>query len=445
MKRHVLRQILCPVLCLVVLVALAIPCRAAVPEWLAGEIRDPAVLDTPGVYVLSGGRLLVVGTGRITGQLRQDRAERLASLLAENDAKERLAIHLFSDAIQKQAPRRFTVRLAGAETAFRHPSPVARGQMLVGLVLSPEKAQLIPVPPLEGCYDVIVAPLVEELLALDPPLIDGGGRIFPREQGWVALGVGFAALPEMTDPKGERDARIIARVAAREALTETFFGSRIKTDERAVEVIAQGPGGDRLREWMKNTVQEDISGVIAGAEVAGEWKTADGHLGVAILVGRSRVPLATFAADSSTRPAAQPPPGFTMEDAWQQAFLQRPLLLRGGAGLHEQSGQVVLLIAASAPLQGNPALDATQMPLLAEVKARNQAARYLAGVTSSSTVVETEEQLLEGAEATPAIKSSLHKLAGESVQGVVQGMRNIGSWQSQEGTAIFYGYIVPLP
>ena len=408
---------------------------AAPPDWLMQEIKDPAKLETPGVYPLSQNRLLAVGAGRVTTQLREDRALRLAGLLAENDAKAHLTRHLFSDTLRKEPQRRFSVNISGGQLVSQ---TRAGDKAFVAILAEAQAVSLAPLSPLADCYDVRVAPLVEELLDQNPMLADGGGGIFPQEQGWVALGVGFAALDSNTD----REARIIAVGNARKALSEAIFGLSISKQEQYEEITAEGPGGNLLREWAKTSTKETVQGLLQGAEQAGEWKTDDEHLGVAVLVGRPPIVLAGGETVNTDKL-----PGFSLEEEWREAFLQRPWMIDGGAGLHVHKGISYLLVVEGAPLKGDPLADRTQTPLLIDVKGRNAAAKYLSGVNSDSLTVETEERSLtvQGTDEKETLRDSLRKLTKESVLGVVQGMRKVGSWQSEDRRILRQAYIIPLP
>jgi hypothetical protein len=417
----------------------ACPAGAAPPDWLMQEIQDPAKLETAGVYPLSQNRLLAVGAGRVTTQLREDRALRLAAILAENDAKTQLARHLFADTLQKESPRRFSVNISNG---VRVSQKTAGDKVFVGILAEAKAVSLVPLSPLADYYDVRTAPLVEQLLEQNPMLTEGGGGIFPQDQGWVAMGVGLAALPAALDANAERETRIVAAVNARKALTEAIFGSTFSSQEQYQEIVAEGAGGALLRDWAKTTTKETVQGLFQSAEQAGEWKTDDAHLAVAVLVGVPPIRLESAeSVDAATLSR------FNMEEEWQSAFLQRPWMIDGGAGLHVQNENSYLLVVDNALLKGDPVTDRMQTPLLIDVKARNAAAKYLSGVRSDSLTVETEEQTItvRGAEEKAALQSSLRKLTQENVLGVVQGMRKVGSWQTEDNATLFQAYIIPLP
>jgi hypothetical protein len=414
------------------------PARAAPPDWLLTELEDPAKLETPGVYPLSQNRVLAVGAGRVTTQLRADRALRLAGNLAENDAKAQLARHLFADSLKKEPNRRFSVTITGGQ---RVAQKQVGDKVLVALLAETPTVSLIPLSPLASSFDVRVAPLVEELLEQNHMLAEGGGGIFPREPGWVALGIGFAAIPPGEEAGAERETRLVAAVNARKALTEAIFGFAITTEDKFEEITAEGPGGAIFREWAKTTTRETITGLFQGAEQAGEWKTDDGHLGVAVLVGHPPLNL-----EGGQTVDAGKLPKFNLEEEWQEAFLKRPWMIIGGAGLHVHKGVSYLLVVESALLKGDPMADRMETPLLIDTKARNAAAKYLAGVRSDSLIVETEESTLtaRGAEETATLQNSLKKLTKENVLGVVRGMRKVGSWHSEDNASLAQAYIIPL-
>jgi len=315
-------------------------------------------------------------------------------------------------------------------------------RVFVALLAEAKAVSLVPLSPLADSYDVRVAPLVEQLLEQNPMLADGGGGIFPQEQGWVAMGVGFAALPVATDANAEREARVVAAVNARKALTEAIFGFGISTQEHYQEIVAEGPGGAIFREWAKTSTRETVQGLFQGAEQAGEWKTDDGPLGVAVLVCWPPVRMKSAEAVNADRL-----PRFNMEEEWQSAFLQRPWMIDGGAGLHVHKGTSYLLVVENAPLKGDPVADRMQTPLLIDTKARNAATRYISGVQSDSLTIASEERTLTvlGSEEKATLQNSLRQLSRESALGVVQGMRKVGSWHSEDGKTLFQAYIIPLP
>lgn len=441
----------CNVFCMLgiaVLLVLAPSTHAAPPPaWLLQEVANPASLHTPGVYPLSHGRVLAVGAGRISSKLREDTAQRLARSMAERDAKARLARALFDKQIQAEAPRQFTVQLHGAQPVFAEPSSVTAGTMVAGLVVPRENVTLVPMP-LQMAREVRVAPVVEQILASDPVLEDGGGRVFPQEQGFIALGVGFAALPEAPSAKAEQATRTVATLAARAALTEAVFGVEVLAEQKTIDIVAQGPEGIVLRQWAKSKSKEEVAGAFKAAQQAGEWKTDDGHLAVVVLVAHPPVPLEGQSAIENAAHDKQSAflslPAIAVEDAWQEAFAARPWLWGGGANLYEAQGKVFLLVVAAAPLQGNSTQDATTTPLVAETKARAAAVRYLSGITLEASTLEVEESLLQGVEMTESMQTSLRKLVGESTQGVVQGLRKVGTWKSIDGKLLYYAAVVPL-
>lgn len=414
---------------------------AAPPAWLQEQVGEVARLYTPGVYSLAQDKVLAVGIARIPHSLREDRALRFAATRAENDAKQRLAHQLFPNELQGQ--RRYTVELSGAQVAYTEQRD---GSLLLGLLVNPANVRLVSLPslpPLADCSGVRIAPLAEALLEKSPPLAQGGGAIFPQVDtpgGWVAIGVGFAALPQTTDAKLEDQARTLAAVDARRALTEAIYGVAVNTSETSTEIVTQGPEGDLLRQWERTSTKENVRGLLQGAEVAGQWKTDDNHLGVVVLVGRPAIQL-----EAETAVSPDSLPQFAMEDVWQEAFLQRPWLLTGGAALHVLDDKPYVLIVEKGRLQGNPVADRTQLPILMETKARNAAARYLAGVDVQSQIVDTEERHLHSAQAKESLTNALHKLVQENVLGVVQALRKVGSWQSADGKELYVGYVVPLP
>ena len=421
------------------LLAAVVTAEAAVPDWLTRELQDPAKLRTPGVYPLSQNRLLAVGVGRVSKQLREDRARRLAAILSENDAKAHLARHLFGDAMRKEPNRRFTVNIVGAMKV----SEVNAGDKVIVAILTETRAvTLAPLSPLADCYDVRVAPLVERLLEQDPMLAEGGGAIFPQGQGWVAMGVGFAALSARPDAEAERRARIVAAANARKELTEAIFGSSVSNQERYQEIVFAGPGGDKLREWVKTTKKEEVRGFFQGAEQAGVWQTDDEHVGVAVLIAAPPIRLASEEVVNVDKL-----PNFGMEEEWEKAFLQRPWMIGGGAGLAVHEGAAYLLVVESAPLQGDPRQDKTQTPVLIETKASSAVNRYLAGVQSDSLTVDTEERSLSalGTEEKATLRNSLRQVIREGGLGAVQGMRQVGSWRSEDNRVLFQAYVVPLP
>ncbi len=400
-------------------------------------------MRTPGVYPLSNGQLVAVGKGKFTTQLRADRAERLADILAERDAKVQLAHYLFPQEIAKNPGRQYTVAYSGVHTLFAQ-GDAKTGFRFLGVLVDPEKVQLIRLSPLAAneSYDINVAPLVEELLEADPMLAEGGGGIFPQQgvaNSFVAIGVGFAALPESSEDAGkEKEARTLATMEARNALVESIFGSSVNTSYKTTEIILQGTGGDLFREFVENSVQQDIQGFLHNAQVAGEWKTPDGYLAVAVVVGKPRVELGTAnAVDKGALPE------FNMEEAWEQAFLQRPWLLEGGAAFCMQEGKPYLLVVEKGKLKGDVALDLTQTPLLIETTARSAAGKFLAGVRSAKNVKETEAFFQD--ENAASFTHTLENLATENTMAVVQGMRKVGSWKNAAQSHLVLAYVIPLP
>ena len=88
------------------------------------------------------------------------------------------------------------------------------------------------------------------------------------------------------DFKAEREARTGAAVNCKE-LTEAIFGLSAGARKQYQEIVAEGPAVP----WAKTTTKEEMRGLFQGTEQAGEWRTDDGHVSVAVPVGLSPLPL----------------------------------------------------------------------------------------------------------------------------------------------------------
>ena len=433
----------------------------ATPASLPGNARPG-----PGVYVQGDGQLLAVGQGRISQSMRQDRALRLAARLAERDAKTRLARHLLADAPPEQREQAHSLSLSGARTVFQEQR---NGHVVLGLLVRADAVKLVSASPLEECFDVRVSPQAAAVLRQSPQLVLGGGAVLPQQEtpgGWLGIGVGLAPLPREADSALEGQARTVALANARSALTAAIYGRTVTVDAGSSEIVATGPGGDALRQWQKSTYTENVQGVLKGAALAGEWKTADDSLAVMVLAGRPELALTGVpegnASDGASQggarlgsaggnaashaPEQEPDQRaqLAMAGDWGPVFAQRPWLHEGGASLYAEGGQAFVLVVEKGMLRGNPAIDNTQTPLLIETKARNAAVKYLAGVSSSARTVETEESLSQGPQGEETLRHALQTVAKENVLGVVQGMRKVGSWRDKENTALFLAFVVPL-
>lgn len=409
-----------------------------------GSSQAPAasVDSEPGVYRMDDGTLTAVGKARISSSLSGARAERAAEMRAELDAKRRLGEYLFASEVAKL--KKYSISVQGARRLGKRISNDG-SELFIAITAEPSRVAIAPYNPLDDCYDVRAAPLVGELLMLHPPLADGGGMVFDRDSGWVAIGVGFAALLPDAGEDALREARAVARLDAGRALSETVFGSQVSTRAQSGEIVATGSGGDKLREWAKNTVTEQVEGAFKNAQLAGEWKTDDAHLGVAIIVGRPEPDLGTGKADNPEDAGVFTAHRLDMPEEWQKVCARLPWIMEGGAAVIQNSNEFLLIVIESGKLQNNPVYDRTQLPVLVETKARTRAVRYLSGFSSSNTVLDSEEYNFDSATDSALATDVLHKVARENSTGVVAGLRKIGTWQSaDEGTA-FTAFAVPLP
>ena len=409
--------------------------------------------DTPGVYQSGDGRLIVVGAGKITSQLRGDRAERLALALAGRDARARLARYLFP---QETRSGSVFVSLSGSVVLHQGPMPADAEKMLVVLAVDPAKVSLAAYEPLQEHYEVRIAPFFSDILREDPSLAEGGGRILARDGGWLAIGVGYATLSPEADRAGERAARTIARVHAEKAIAAAVFGAEVTLTESQLEIVAEGPGGAALKEWAATRFAEEVRGTLAHTLSAGEWRTLDGRLGLAMVTGCPEPVSALYGtpgildAPEGNASGATPdgksaeaiPPRFVVEEAWQQPLLSRPWLLQGGLALHEQDQALWLLVVEGRPLSGNPAEDRLQLPLLAQTQARNAAARFLSGATITSGETESEQRLFDSVGNKDETVLTLSEIAREDVSGVVDGMKTIGSWISTDRNIAYFAYVL---
>lgn len=412
---------------------LSAPCRAA--EELPQGVSE-SMLRTPGVYPLADGSVLAVGRGEVSEAVGKDigpaRAAQLARLRAEADARLRAARHLRPEAFKEES--RWSVRVRGARTLRQQTLPGNPSALIAAVLLRPGEVSLLPPGPLGDCYDVRIAPVVEKLLEEQPRLVRGGGAVFPLGEGWGAIGVGYA-------PLGGNDARAgtAARAAALEAIGEAVFGSVLRSRDEQAEIVAQGPGGDRLREWARSTVLGEMRGVLNAAQTAGEWKTDTGLVGVVVVA--SRPPLVLGEAE-----AGRVLHRLRMDEGWEKPFRQKDWILDGGAALYlPAEAAPCLLIVERSRLSGNPAKDRMQLPLLLETRARSAATKYLHGLTTESRMLDTQEGEFDTAgKDAPRLKSAFEHIVKEGALGVVSGLRKVGEWQSEDGGFLHHAFVVPL-
>lgn len=407
------------------------------------RVTEEALPEAPGVYPAGdGNRLLVVGVGKITRQLQRPRAERLAVALAGRDARIRLARHLFPQEMDRGPT---SLSLSGIRVLHQRVLPSDPWKMQVVLTVDPGEVHLAPYDPLQEYYEVNAAPFVAELLGEAPLLAEGGGRVFARENGWMVLGIGHAPLPDDPGWSAERAARTVARVQAEKALAAAVFGAEVTVTGQQREIVAEGPGGAALKEWAATRFSEEVHGALSHVLPAGEWKTLDGRLGVAVVAGSpTPEPFLQGEGAPEAEAARTPPPHFSVEADWREVILSRPWLFQGGLALYEREQSLWLLIAEGAPLSGKPSDDRLRLPVIIEAKARTGAVRFLSGATITGSDTESEQRLYDGVSNKEETSVIVAKIARENILGAVSGMKKIGEWTSEDGAIRYCLYEVRL-
>ena len=421
-----------------------------VGQALAAQLEltlTPEQLRTPGVYQVGDDNLVSVGMGRIATSVGVARADRLAGEQALRHAKGQLARHLYKN--EMGGPGKYSVSIGGARIVHREKHD---GRIYIALLANPTQVALIPHNPLEDFQEVRIAPIVEELLTRAPNIADGGATVFDVADGWAGLGVGYAALPEKFDTESIDKSRIVARTAAHEALTAFIFGMRVNTLSTQQELYATGHGHETFNKWIKNSIREEVSGMLHSAQVAGEWVTTDHHIGVAVLIAQPAIDIALdFDSGEVMAQGSEEPAGYKehllyksdIALEWQSNLWLRPWVLSGGVTLCSHKGRLYTLAVESAQLKGNAAYDKIQLPTILDAKARSLITRYLIGFSTKSVASNAEEQYTDLSK--EVVVESLNKISREGVAGVVAGIQRLGSWYSEDEKTLFQAFIVPLP
>lgn len=396
----------------------------------------PSFPEQPGTYPADDGKgLIVVGRGKIPDGLRQDRAQRLGVLIADKDARKRLAFHLYPEEMRKGG---VSLSISGLETLWQGTAPNAPGMMQIVLRANPAAARLVPSNPLDVCLDVRTESFLPVFLERAPQLMKGGGLVFDNNGGWLALGVGLAPLSAQT----ETSIRAVARINAEKAMTEAVYGATLAVSEMHRQVHAQGPGAAILQDWASQQIREDIAGAFARSRIAGEWQTLDGFVAVAVVVARPEPAFEAGILEHAD--AMDEPKGLNLPEEWRQPVLSRPWLHRGGLGLCENGKNLWILVVEGGNVTGNPVHDRTQLPLMVETKARSAAVRYLSGFTMSARTVDQEDHFFDGIANRAKVSQKFHSLAKEEVLGAVSGMTKLGNWLSDDEKTQYFVFGIPL-
>ncbi len=393
---------------------------------------------TVGIYPAENGALVSVASGRITTALESARAQRLAREQALRKARYQLAKHVHNDSMQSAG--KYSVQMQGG--AVIHES-VQGNLFFVALQALPQEVTLVPLSPLEDFQEVNVAPLVDELLTKMPLLAEGGANVFTMSTGWVALGVGYAALPEeaphLLKETHIREAATVARVAAAKELTAFIHGIQVSTQDEQKEHYSAGQDSETFKQWIRSSTREEVEGALNGAQWAGQWTTSDGHVAVALVVARPALDLG-FAAQEGTAMVLHKS---DITPEWQEIIASRPWIMEGGVSLCTHEGALYALAVESGTLQNNPAFDRMQLPTLIDTKARSQITRFLVGLSSHS--VTTDEEIQRTNLDKTEVSKHVSTLSREGVSGVVTQIQRLGSWYSKDEKKLFQAFIVPLP
>ena len=409
------------------------------PKNIADKVANEKAFTTPGVYPLGADSLLVVGEGRVTKSLRETRALRLAQMLAERDALRRLGAHLHPD-----APRLARLDVSGRQAVSEKHVDGGESRVYMGFVVSPSRVKLI-MPAAAQVFaefrEVKVHPAVMEAMAKAPLLADGGGRVFETEEGWLAIGVGYAAIDKGGNSQDERQARKIARVNAAKELSEAVFGAWMQVVEKDGSAHMAGMDGERFREWSVKLTREQVTGELANVEEAGSWLTDDGELAVVSVLAR---PALIWDDDGSDE--EQTVADLEMDDDWREAFRRRPQWWHGGAGVARIDGALMAVAVGGAKLKGEPLYDRTRAPMAAELDARRNFLKYFSGFTSDTVTTDVEELMEEFAGDAKSARAVelFRKTAREDSGGLVKTMRKVASWKSGDGATLFSAYAITM-
>lgn len=416
----------------------------SVPKWLTNEMPNPSQATTPGVYELKNGKLLGVGSAKISSSMRESKAVHTAFDSAERDAKRRIAKRLFPEEFERH--KNLSIELSHAQRVFEH-SNKGKTEVIVGVMVAPNDVSVVPLfeeSVILDAREVRVAPEFFRYLE-DPMLQLGDGRIFSHNDGWIALGVGVAALTG-SDSIAERDAMKRARLDAGKQLSEAIFGSAFSVDELAGESQVERDGLIRIREWAKRRTRETIEGEFKNAVEVGHWFTEDDHIAVVMAVAAPPLQIKPVLLDDAEEDIPDFP-DWDVDPEWEYLLLSRPHLLRGGAVLYPDAGQLWAVGVGAAKLTGNSANDQINAPRAAEMDARRNLVRYLAGFSSKSSVDDIEEIGVFAAEngiESSAIIESLQKLTQEKASGLVRNLRKGGSWKSEDRKLLYQVHVVPF-
>jgi hypothetical protein len=404
---------------------------------------SPNWLTKPGIYELPDGSLLGVGQGKIPSSMRETRAETYSLDRAEWDAKERIARYLFPDIFKK----RKTVHI-GLKHVRRVSEKHIEDNSYVGIVVKPQDVTALPIPDTSVILEAEKVDVVPEmLLYLEDPLLQlGGGRIFARDEGWIALGVGLASL----SGKGslaEREALKLARVEANRALAETIFGSNMKILEREIDTALEKDGLVQFKKWSSTQTEETVSGQLRQAVEVGSWQTKDGYLASVMAVGFPALNLPDQAARVEAPVTVPDYPDWEVEARWEYVLLNYPRLLHGGAIIFPESDSLWIIGVGAAKLRGDPAYDRINAPRMAEMDARKNILKYLDGfsVKGVSKAVEELENIIRdnGAEYLN-VQESLERIARENSVGISRNVNQVGSWKSEDRAILFCLFTIKL-
>lgn len=276
-----------------------------------------------------------------------------------------------------------------------------------------------------------------ELLLENPTLFEGGGVVLKQGEMWLALGVGTAVVSSVGSQRpgsGGNEWRR-ANDGAFVALAEVFRGIRLDTGESLETRSATGGEKPIALTQITSSVGREREDILARSWEAGRWRLRDGagnsaEVGVLRIVASPGHPL-TQAAGRITVASD------TLDPAWRDEVLSRPMLRHGGVALVLRQGETWFLTAGCVEVPKGVSRVPPARMRMAEDKARSEWLQFSEGVLMRNHEEFIREALVlqhESGENYESISKTLSSVTKSRIHGQTQGMIPVGMWLSDAGT-----------
>lgn len=297
------------------------------------------------------------------------------------------------------------------------------------------------------------------LLREEPSLLHGGSQKFEEGDHWMVVAVGRAALETLPGKRMSlSDATKVARTKANRNLAEYIDGITFSGKDSVVVRSIESGGRSKIVDIFRSMSESKVAALLSNTEVAGNWRLDNGQ-SVCVMVAIANPEHPWHRQRRHTISKIQLAKEH-WNDAWRDRFLSRPAILTGGASIIKTSTGNYLLVVGKArlkilehesPFSEDSRKKKSEAEIQAIKSARNSADRealqFIGGTRVTSTNLTVQEQIRVTADEVTLLnefKETFASTRSEKITGIVRGLRQVGEWQSTDGTLRYVGCVAEL-